>query len=130
LRVEALNRAQQGNGQRKNVAENEAPKATGQFGPGNTAAAGNHSSKRAKAIRQLFSEEITDTKLRLLVAKLYYRAMETPEDGQADIAAARELLDRMFGKVPQAMEHSGPEGAPVRVVYCREDPAKPAEPVA
>jgi hypothetical protein len=98
------------------------------FGTGNKAAAGNHNSKRAARFRELLSEEIDEEKTRALIRKLYERAMATPEEGQADIAAARELLDRMVGKAPQSMEVTGPDGGAIQVVrYVREEP-KPAEP--
>lgn len=42
--------------------------------------------------------------------------MTTSENDQARIAAAKELLDRGYGKSTQAVEMSGPEGAPLGVV--------------
>jgi hypothetical protein len=35
---------------------------------------------------------------------------------QARVAAARELLDRAYGKPSQLQEHSGPNGEPIRVL--------------
>ncbi|MFA9439416.1 hypothetical protein ACDA63_07245 [Uliginosibacterium sp. sgz301328] len=39
--------------------------------------------------------------------------MQTSESDQARIAAAKELLDRGFGKATQAIEASGPGGVPL-----------------
>jgi hypothetical protein len=39
--------------------------------------------------------------------------MRTSESDAARVAAADKLLDRGYGKAPQAMEHSGPGGGPV-----------------
>ncbi len=97
------------------MAEDEGAKVTRgiPFEPGNAAAAGRHVSKRAALVKALFSEEITEQEIRALARKLYNRAMAEPKQGQADVSAAEALLDRMFGKVPQALEHTGPEGGPV-----------------
>lgn len=37
-------------------------------------------------------------------------------DGKASISAAQALLDRAWGRPPQALEHSGADGAPLQVV--------------
>lgn len=39
--------------------------------------------------------------------------LKTSKSEQAKIAAAKELMDRGFGKSVQRAEHSGPEGGPI-----------------
>jgi hypothetical protein len=39
--------------------------------------------------------------------------MTTAENDQAKIAAAKELLDRGYGKCTQGVELSGPNGGPI-----------------
>lgn len=41
--------------------------------------------------------------------------MMSAESEQAQIAAAKELLDRGYGKAVQAIEASGPEGGPIQI---------------
>lgn len=48
------------------------------------------------------------------IARLAY-LMEFAESEQAQIAAAKELLDRGFGKSVQAIETSGPDGGPIQI---------------
>jgi hypothetical protein len=42
--------------------------------------------------------------------------LTTSESHQARIAAAKELLDRGYGKATQAVEMSGPHGGPVESI--------------
>ncbi len=87
--------------------EPETRNSTGQFGPGNKAAAGSHGMKLAAAMKELCRQTLTELEIKQLIRKLYDRAMSNPDEGQADIAAARELCDRMYGRPSQAIEHSG-----------------------
>ena len=59
--------------------------------------------------------------LRLLARKLVDRAMD------GDIAALKEIGDRMDGKPAQALEHSGPGGEPLRPVEVRIVDPRPAD---
>ena len=108
------------------MTEPEAPKATGQFGPGNKAAAGNHTMKLAVAMKELCRQTLTELEIKQLIRKLYDRAMERPEEGQADIAAARELCDRMYGRPSQAIEHSGIVNTKTIILVDTADPEAPA----
>jgi hypothetical protein len=58
--------------------------------------------------RALLAED--GKKLRALADALVDRAIEK------DTQAAREVLDRVEGKVAQALEHSGPGGEPVEAI--------------
>jgi len=52
--------------------------------------------------------------------------MRNSDNDQARIAAAKELLDRGYGKVTQPMEHSGPNGGPIQSVTMTPDEFKQA----
>jgi hypothetical protein len=41
------------------------------------------------------------------------KIMDSSENDQARIAAAKEILDRAYGKAKQAIEATGPDGGPV-----------------
>lgn len=41
--------------------------------------------------------------------------LRNPENQKAQIAAAKELLDRGYGRALQSIEASGPDGAPIQV---------------
>jgi hypothetical protein len=41
------------------------------------------------------------------------RICESGKSDAARVAAANAILDRAFGKPSQALEHSGPDGAPI-----------------
>ena len=41
--------------------------------------------------------------------------MEKSEDERTRIAAAKELLDRAYGRAPQAMEHAGKDGGAIKL---------------
>jgi hypothetical protein len=64
----------------------------GRFGRGNPGGPGNPFARRSAQIRSLFLESVTDDDLRAIIAKL----VEMAKGG--DLAAIRELLDRMLGK--------------------------------
>ena len=51
------------------------------------------------------------TKLRAVADALVKKAME------GDVAAIREIGDRLDGKVPQALEHTGDEGGPISLTF-------------
>lgn len=44
------------------------------------------------------------------------KVMRSAESEQARVAASNALLDRGHGKPAQALEHSGPEGGPIRML--------------
>ena len=73
-----------------------------------------------KALAQEYGPEALETLAKLM------RATKTP--AAARVAAAKELMDRGFGKSTQAVEMSGPAGAPIetvaRVTRTIIDPAK------
>jgi hypothetical protein len=64
----------------------------GRFGCGNPGGPGNPHARRTAQIRSLLLESVTDDDLRAVVAKL----IEMAKGG--DLAATRELLDRLVGK--------------------------------
>lgn len=43
------------------------------------------------------------------------------ESEAARVSAIKEILDRAFGKSPMAVEHSGPEGGPVKHMHDLSD---------
>ena len=51
------------------------------------------------------------TKLRAVADALVKKAME------GDVAAIREIGDRLDGKVPQALAHTGDKGAPISLTF-------------
>lgn len=64
----------------------------GRFAKGNSGGPGNPYAKRAAKLRSALYEAVTDDDLRAIVAKL----VESAKGG--DIAAAREVLDRLLGR--------------------------------
>ena len=63
-----------------------------------------------KATREIkaLAQKYTDEALKTLV-----QVMQTSESDQARVSAARELLDRGYGKSPQA--HTGQDGGPLKL---------------
>lgn len=63
-----------------------------------------------KATREIkaLAQKYTDEALKTLV-----QVMQTSESDQARVSAARELLDRGYGKSPQA--HTGEDGGPMKL---------------
>ena len=66
----------------------------------------NKSTAEIKELAQTYSTDALKTLAMIML---------TSENDTAKIAAAKELLDRGYGKPTQAMEHSGPDGGPVVV---------------
>lgn len=66
----------------------------------------NKSTAEIKELAQTYSTDALKTLATIML---------TSENDTAKIAAAKELLDRGYGKPTQAMEHSGPDGGPVVV---------------
>ena len=58
-------------------------------------------------------------RLRALAERLLDKA------GEGDVSALREAADRIEGKVPQALEHSGPEGEAIKVEKIVREVVKP-----
>lgn len=66
----------------------------------------NKATREIKAVAQLHGPQA--------IAELV-RIMTSSESDSARVTAARELLDRGYGKPAQSLEHSGPEGQPIEV---------------
>ena len=66
----------------------------------------NKSTAKIKELAQTYSTDALKTLATIML---------TSENDTAKIAAAKELLDRGYGKPTQALEHSGPDGGPVVV---------------
>lgn len=66
----------------------------------------NKATREIKALAQKYTNE---------ALKTLVQVMQTSESDQARVSAARELLDRGYGKSPQAVTGEGGEG-PVTVV--------------
>ena len=64
-------------------------------------------------VAQLEGKPISKQKIEWLGQKLWAMALA------GDIAAIRELLDRMCGKSPQPLEHTGPNGRPMVMIMSR-----------
>ncbi len=73
---------------------------------GRTKGTPNKSTAEVKALAQTYGGEALETLATI---------MRNSDNDTAKIAAAKELLDRGYGKPTQAMEHSGPDGGPVVV---------------
>lgn len=72
---------------------------------------GNKNATKNKPITEVLNRVLLandGAKLRKFAESLVDRAIEK------DTAAAREVLDRVEGKVAQALEHSGPEGGDIQ----------------
>ncbi len=74
---------------------NGARGANGRFAKGNAGGPGNPHARRVAQIRSIILEAVSEEDLRAIVAALVQRAKE------GDIAATRELLDRLAGKPAQ-----------------------------
>lgn len=74
--------------------------ANGRFANGNPGGPGNPYARRVSQIRSMILEAVTDEDLREVVQTLVKRAKE------GDVAAARELLNRLVGRPPDSI---GPE---------------------
>ena len=74
--------------------------ANGRFTNGNRGGPGNPYARRVSQIRSMILEAVTDEDLQEVVQALVKRAKE------GDVAAARELLNRLVGRPPDS---TGPE---------------------
>jgi hypothetical protein len=72
--------------------------ANGRFGKGNAGGPGNPHAKQVAQLRAALFAAVTEDDLKEVVAALLNRARE------GDIAAIRELLDRLLGKAPASVE--------------------------
>jgi len=70
----------------------------GQFAKGNPGGPGNPYAKRVAALRRALLEQVQEKDVRAIAAKLVRLA----KDG--DIAAAKEVLDRLMGKAQQSID--------------------------
>lgn len=64
----------------------------------------NKATREIKALAQKYTNE---------ALKTLVQVMQTSESDQARVSAARELLDRGYGKSPQA--HTGEDGGPMNL---------------
>ena len=64
----------------------------------------NKATREIKALAQKYTNE---------ALKTLVQVMQTSESDQARVSAARELLDRGYGKSPQA--HTGEDGGPMKL---------------
>jgi hypothetical protein len=85
----------------------------GQFAHGNTAGKGSPVAKRMYYLRATLLSAVEPERIKRVAAKL----QELAEAG--DVPAARLLLEYAAGKPVQAVEVSGPDGAPVGVSWER-----------
>ena len=67
-----------------------------------------------KALGLLLADDGTVTPLPNGAIHVHQGEATKIEDLGAQIAAARELLDRVYGKPKQAVEHTGQDGGPIR----------------
>lgn len=95
------------------------------FKPGNPGSRGNPANAKAQHLRALLIEATTDEE----ILEVWGAVKAAALDG--DMKAADLYLERLLGKVPQALEHTGAEGGAIQVVrYVCEEPSKPAEKAA
>ena len=80
--------------------------------PGNTNATKNR--PITDLIRKALLED-NARRARMLADKLCEMA------ANGELGAIKEVLDRTEGKVPQAMEHSGPDGSAIMISVASED---------
>lgn len=89
------------------------------IGPGTGPGGARKGAGRKKGGKNMKTEEMQ------LIAKRHARAaikrirdiMENGEDDKVRLAAAREMLDRGFGKPTQGMTHGGPNGGPIPFTF-------------
>jgi hypothetical protein len=93
-----------------NVAENEARKSNGQFAEGNPGG-GAPKGNRSNHWNKLLNESTTDEQFKGVWAK----ALELALAGEPEMI--KFVTERLAGKVPQAMEHTGADGAPITVAW-------------
>ena len=94
--------------------------ADGRFAPGNAAnPKGNPGNGKAVHFRALIASSTTDEDFMAV-----WRAIIDAAKG-GDMKAADLFCERLMGKVPQAMEHTGADGAPLRIkIVTESEPAK------
>lgn len=76
-------------------------------GAGRPAGVPNKATAEVKAIAQQYTDEAITTLAEIM------KGVEHP--AAARVSAAQALLDRGHGKAKQAIEASGPEGAPIQI---------------
>ena len=77
-------------------------------GAGRPKGAVNKATADVKAAAQRYTSDAIETLAQI---------MRTSESDAARVAAADKLLDRGYGKAPQAMEQSGPDGGPMVITW-------------
>lgn len=82
----------------------------GRFTLGNSGGTGNPFTKVANQFRAALYAATSEDDIKAMAQALIKRVKE-----KGDPAAASVLFDRLWGKAPQAIELSGPEGQPVRI---------------
>jgi hypothetical protein len=86
-------------------------KPDGTFAPGHKGSGGNPANARAQHFRALILASETDEQFQAVWASI----RECATKGNA--AAQQLYMERICGKVPQALEHSGPEGGGIVIQY-------------
>jgi hypothetical protein len=82
----------------------EGRKSNGQFGPGSGGGPGAPRGNRNAHWNKLLNDSTTDDQFKAI----WEKALALAAEGDGDMI--RFVCERLAGKVPQAMEHSGPEG--------------------
>jgi hypothetical protein len=88
------------------IEANRAAKKPPRAGLGRPKGSTNINTRQIKELAQQFGPQAIQT-----LAEI----MQNGESEQAKIAAAKEILDRGFGKAKQVLEHTGEDGGPVQI---------------
>jgi hypothetical protein len=80
------------------------------FTPGGPGGPGNPNAKHARKWSELLKSTTTEEDF----LAVWKAVVDAARDG--DMKAADLFLERLCGKVPQALEHSGPEGGAIHVL--------------
>lgn len=83
---------------------------------GRKAGTPNKATADIRAIAQQYAPEALE------IAAEIMRSERTPP--AAKIAAVNTILDRAYGKAPQALEHAGPNGGPIQLAYTDDERIK------
>lgn len=81
------------------------------FTPGGPGGPGNPNAKHARKWSELLKSTTTEEDF----LAVWKAVVDAARDG--DMKAADLFLERLCGKVPQALEHSGPEGGGIVIQY-------------
>ena len=93
-------------------------RSNGRFAKGNPDGPGNPFARRVARLRTLIQEAVTDEDLKAIVQKMVQRAK------QGDMVATRELLTRLVGRPPDALD---PDKLDLEEIKLRMDTAEVEE---